>query len=183
VKKGQGAKNRSTYFEALHGEAAGGFVGFFMAKSQQRQLASLVISALKKLKNPSRIQNQLLKRKMKELAALDNEIAQLLQDAPQQFPHFLVNLAKAKRTKGPVYPAEVRMLEAVVYLRYIEPQEKMTLEEMEAGPISVPEKVPYQRLFELTQDENGSPSASRFSDMVKRHKVPVERAKAGRRKN
>jgi hypothetical protein len=182
MKKGQGAKSRSSFLEAMKGPSAEGIVGFFIAKQHFRETVAFEIDAFKNLSRLTVAQKGHLKMREGQLAVLDNEIAHIVQHAPKEYPGFLENLAIATKIKAPVYPADVRMLEAYTRFRYLEPIEKMTLEEMETKPAPPPAEVPYQRLFEATQDESGSPSASQFSRMVKQYPwMILTREKPGRK--
>jgi hypothetical protein len=75
MKKGQGAKSRSTFLEAMRGQCAEGIVGFFIAKQHYRKAVAFEIDAFKKLVRLSAVQKGHLKKREAELVILDNEIA------------------------------------------------------------------------------------------------------------
>jgi hypothetical protein len=185
MKKGQGAKSRSTYLEAERGPSASyaeHLVAFFIQKKGQYALKYEMLKGLEALKKPSSVQRALLPKLKEEVKSLGEEVAHILTYAPREHPRFLENLAKAEAIKNPVYPAEVRMFKAYTYFRYCEPMYRMTLEELEANGAPPPADVSYQKLFEATQDENGNPSASQFSRMVKRYPdMILTRGKPGRK--
>jgi hypothetical protein len=108
VKKGQGAKNRSTYLEARYGHNAGGIVGLFLAYRSHRKLCELTVKALSELTSRTQLENDVLADWKDKLVKINDDIGFIVQESGASF---FEKLSLALKNDAPVYPDESAALE------------------------------------------------------------------------
>ena len=165
------------------GEHGKGVVAEFLFRLHGSKVDEAWVKTLEELKNRTPVQDWALREARKALAESHREIISILQEAVNEgskYPNFFRDLEQASKIKGPVYPEEVRVLNKYTTLK-LEPTFKTKPEQRRNIPRPCDTPVSYQRLFEASQDENGSPDASQFSRIVKRYGLILEKGKPGRR--
>jgi hypothetical protein len=158
-------------------------VDLFLAKMHERKLFALVASGLERLRSKSTAQKRLLEATKGKLASTNDDVASIIAHMLNaKNSGFFQALGRIVKTGEAETHAE-KMMRLYNYFRYVEPIEKMTLEEMESLTGPPPEaKVSYRRLFEATKDANKNPNESEFNKLVRSAGISLEKKRSSSRK-
>jgi hypothetical protein len=147
-------------------------VDLFLAKMHERKLFALVASGLERLRSKSTAQKRLLEATKGKLASTNDDVASIIAHMLNaKNSGFFQALGRIVKTGEAETHAE-KMMRLYNYFRYVEPIEKMTLEEMESLTGPPPE----------AKDANKNPNESEFNKLVRSAGISLEKKRSSSRK-